>query len=318
MSSVSKVVFGNTTVMDITDSTVDSDTLLTGTKAYGANGDPVIGGVVKSWTGTAAQYAQEASQIPDGTQVNILDDFTPVGTPIGIADIYSTEEREIGVWTDGKPLYQKTISFGTLPNNTTKSVEHSVSNIGTKFIANAFSKNSNNLTIPIPYATAPTTDQAQIYIDNTYINIKTPSNMAGYTDTYITINYTKTTDTPGSGKYVPSGAPAVHYSTDEQLIGTWIDGKPLYQKTINTGAMLSSSGVKMVNHGISNFGKFIWAEGQIKATTGAQRPLPAINTGSDFVCIQTVSDTQIAIVQQSGWTAWTESYVTLYYTKTTD
>ena len=242
MSSVSKVVFGNTTVMDITDSTVDSDTLLTGTKAYGANGDPVIGGVVKSWTGTAAQYAQEASQIPDGTQVNILDDFTTAGEPMGIADIYSTVEREIGVWTDGKPLYQKTISFGALPNNTTKSVEHSVSNIDTKFIVNAFSKNSNNLTIPIPYATAPTTDQAQIYIDNIYINIKTPSNMSAYTGTYITINYTKTTDQPGSGKYVPSGALAIHYSTDEQIIGTWIDGKPLYQKVVDCGNKnLSSS-----------------------------------------------------------------------------
>ena len=27
--------------------------------------------------------------------------------------IYSTEEREIGVWTDGKPLYQKTWVFAS-------------------------------------------------------------------------------------------------------------------------------------------------------------------------------------------------------------
>lgn len=27
----------------------------------------------------------------------------------------------------------------------------------------------------------------------------------------------------------------VHYSTDEQVIGTWIDGSTLYQKTVTTG-----------------------------------------------------------------------------------
>lgn len=28
------------------------------------------------------------------------------------------------------------------------------------------------------------------------------------------------------------GNPANNYSTEEQVIGTWIDGKPLYQKTV--------------------------------------------------------------------------------------
>ena len=40
---VSKVVFGNDTVMDITDSTVTSNNLLSGEIAYGANGDQVVG-----------------------------------------------------------------------------------------------------------------------------------------------------------------------------------------------------------------------------------------------------------------------------------
>ena len=43
-------------------------------------------------------------------------------TSEGTSDYYSTDEKVIGRWTDGKPLYQKTISCGTLPNNTTKTV----------------------------------------------------------------------------------------------------------------------------------------------------------------------------------------------------
>ncbi len=50
-------------------------------------------------------------------------------------------------------------------------------------------------------------------------------------DAYITIQYTKTTDVAGSGNWNTDGVPTVHYSTSEQVIGTWIDGKPLYEKT---------------------------------------------------------------------------------------
>ena len=46
--AVSKVVFGNQTVMDITDSTVDAGSLLAGKKAYGANGVAVNGSLVVS------------------------------------------------------------------------------------------------------------------------------------------------------------------------------------------------------------------------------------------------------------------------------
>ena len=41
--AVNKVVFGTETVMDISDSTVSPETLGEGEKAYGANGEPVIG-----------------------------------------------------------------------------------------------------------------------------------------------------------------------------------------------------------------------------------------------------------------------------------
>ena len=44
--------------------------------------------------------------------------------------------------------------------------------------------------------------------------------------------YTKTADTPGSGTYNSLSEQMVHYCINEKLIGTWTDGKPLYQKTI--------------------------------------------------------------------------------------
>ena len=38
----------------------------------------------------------------------------------------------------------------------------------------------------------------------------------------------------GGGEWVMPPSSSVNYSTNEQVIGTWIDGKPLYQKTIVT------------------------------------------------------------------------------------
>lgn len=42
---------------------------------------------------------------------------------------YSYEERCVGTWIDGKPLYRKMIDFGTLPNATAKAISINVENV---------------------------------------------------------------------------------------------------------------------------------------------------------------------------------------------
>lgn len=302
--AVNKVVFGNTTVMDITDSTVDSDSLLTGVKAYGADGDPVIGGVVKSWTGTAAQYAQEASQIPDGTQVNILDDFTPVGIPIGIADIHSTEEREIGVWIDGKPIYQKTITNQSITLSWVSSNKHALATID-PLIENV------DLFISIK-GYIPATNVAMnisAYVDNNKWKL---ASILGDTITTLTIQYTKTTDTPGSGKYVPSGALAVHYSTDEQIIGTWIDGSTLYEKTYEiTTPSVTATPTAVIEYP-SNFA--------IKHIDGLFNNANPINIyrGANYYTATFNNKTNHTIdVEAKGISVGVSGIITLQYTKST-
>ena len=44
------------------------------------------------------------------------------------------------------------------------------------------------------------------------------------------------------------------YTTTETRIGTWIDGKPLYRKTINFGN-LPNNDTKYVAHNVSNISK---------------------------------------------------------------
>ena len=138
--------------------------------------------------------------------------------------IYSEDEREVGVWVDGKPLYQKTIVYDTpfnIANDTWYTSTESYSDI--KLITNAWVINSagaiyNGIIVVI--------ENSKLVIGNQTKN--QPINNLKY----VILQYTKTTDEPGSGIYVPSGEKAHHYSTNEQIIGTWIDGNTLYEKTI--------------------------------------------------------------------------------------
>ena len=103
---------------------------------------------------------------------------------------YSTTEKVVGTWIDGRPVYQKTVDCGTLPNNTTKTVVHGISNLD--FIVElcgSAKRPSDNTYIKLP--DSPGQD---LYVQGANINIGTNSNKSGYTSTYVTIQYTKTTD----------------------------------------------------------------------------------------------------------------------------
>lgn len=123
--------------------------------------------------------------------------FVGVGSNISVEN-YSTEEKIIGTWIDGKPLYRKTIDCGSLPIATRKVVPHGISNL--KIIADwkGTFYNSSYTQAPIPYIV---TESQTIYV-NYHVSIEaTINNIILYTgidrsgyNAYITLDYTKTTD----------------------------------------------------------------------------------------------------------------------------
>ena len=102
---------------------------------------------------------------------------------------YSTDEIKTGgKWIDGKPIYKKVVDFGALPNNTSKTVAHGISNLEKAIMASGFAINNNGESIYIPHTLSG------FYINKTNITLNTTYNYSSYTETYITIEYTKTTD----------------------------------------------------------------------------------------------------------------------------
>ena len=209
-----------------------------GTKLYAPSGGSDV--IVTPITTTGTNIANIAV---NGTTYQL---FAPSGgggggEAIETAFIYSNEERVVGVWADNRPLYQKTLNL-TSPSENLQGLD----------IADLTSLNIENLVKVEGFLYSATYSQTlPIYwsyvINNSYIlnsnfgtvyyengHLKQNISSTAYTQCPVTITiwYTKTTDTPGSAPYITSGAYAHHYSTEEQVIGTWIDGSTLYEKTI--------------------------------------------------------------------------------------
>ena len=177
---------------------------------------------------TQAQYdALPSSKNYDGKVYMITDtngdgsQFQPV--------IYSEDEREIGVWIDGKPLYEKTIDQTI--NSDSDYVIFS-SGIDHAYLVNSKFEYATNRWMSSDYSSNSSVSNSifcYAEVNNGALNFHNQSNNSRHW--IATIRYTKTTDTAGSGTWTPQGVPAVHYSIDEQVVGTWIDGKTVYQKT---------------------------------------------------------------------------------------
>ena len=178
---------------------------------------------------TQAEYdALPASKESDDVLYCITDQATADTTVAPI--IYSEEEREVGVWTDGKPLYQKTFYYSTLSPARydwalLETLSFSIDTLVKYNVMDQYTEGNKQL--------GGGYWRISYFNSNNSLYYYTPELGDYIEDVYITIRYTKTTDQPGSGKYAPSGVPAVHYSENEQVIGTWIDGRPIYEKTFS-------------------------------------------------------------------------------------
>lgn len=164
------------------------------------------------------------------------------GNLIYLPALYSEEEREVGVWTDGKPLYQKVVrgNFNGAYNTTIQipyddisyNIEHIVRQEsyskyrnGSDASSEVWFKASHTVSNNINFRVASSEGNRVFTLE-----VVNPDWGTMY-DYYSVIQYTKTTDQPGSGTWTPEGQLAHHYSTSEKIVGTWIDGSTVYERT---------------------------------------------------------------------------------------
>lgn len=184
---------------------------------------------------TYAEYEALTEEEKNNGTIYLITDINGTGDKFQPA-IYSGQEREIGVWTDGRPVYAIVLTTSVAKSITTSSWTRM------------------EFTTPIPTnikemvrMSFACNTQPNFYegfrlswdINEHYFKMSCEHNGTFPANTAIYIEYTKTTDAAGSGTWTPQGVPAHHYSTDEQVVGTWIDGSTLYEKTFYSDTIIS-------------------------------------------------------------------------------
>lgn len=160
----------------------------------------LIGGLIFGSIGTVFALTYRASDVTY-TPIDNTWNVTTVGQAINdlalskTSDNYSTEERVVGTWIDGKPLYQKTIIYedvngigngtviGTLPITSEKDI---VNMSGVSFQKNATAIYLPAVGNPYWYSGISLNSKGELYIE---------SNVNYLTLIKVTIQYIKTTDT---------------------------------------------------------------------------------------------------------------------------
>ena len=110
--------------------------------------------------------------------------------------IYSTEEREVGVWIDNKPIYQKTVVSTTTPSqNNWTTIQLNLPSDAVVIKYEAYYRRTPNRTDFIPQYN-PTTSNEWLFgsfSNNNFVYKAGSPYLANFLETYITIWYTKTT-----------------------------------------------------------------------------------------------------------------------------
>ena len=242
--------------------------------------------------------------IPD---MDVVTNYTVMGNRFDKANIYTTDERMVGSYL-GKPLYQKTITkIGTL--SAEEIINHNISDLELcTFIEGSWVRGTSpEKVMPINFGVGnyyATVDD----VSSTSFNFTLGS---GYTslnphDLRVTLQYTKTNDSTVS---IGTGN---DYSTDETVIGTWHNGKRIYQRTY-TGLIAPASGDFTNNKLIE--ADFIDELIDIKGTLYGDLPINAYSTAQFNVFTRY----ELGWIKMNvvGW-GGADVTLTIQYTKTTD
>ena len=143
------------------------------------------------WKGSGSGGSSALSDMTDVTFTNLqANEVLKYNGSVWVNDdnlhAYSTEEKVVGKWIDGKTIYEKTITINiTWSGDSLQNIQHGIQNIDLIINWRTFLNNYS-----LPYSGDKT---YQLYYDSTNLIYKNNANWNNYTLMTI-IQYTKTTD----------------------------------------------------------------------------------------------------------------------------
>lgn len=173
-------------------------------------------------------------------------------------------------------------------------------------------------TIPTVYNGALTIQQNGTTVDTFTANSSTNKTVNIETITAETVAPAEEVGAITSSMIDWSTMPGSYSTTEQKTPFTWIDGKPIYKKTINFGNLPNAT-AKQVSHGITNMARVVKIEGiiQMNSTLWTATPLVYKGVDSTYNAEFQVSTTYVHCANSQDRSNLS-AIVTIWYTKTTD
>ena len=122
----------------------------------------------------------------------VQEEITNLENKVNSSKEYSTAEKVVGTWIDGKPIYQKTIAFSFVGSST---VNVDISdNIDVVLYTYAFAKNSKYMYTISMYTQGIGGQFLYDYAHPNQLRIRNTNSDFDNSSGYVTVQYTKTTD----------------------------------------------------------------------------------------------------------------------------
>lgn len=221
--------------------------------------------------------------------------------------IYSTEEREVGVWVDDKPLYQKSYLLSS-PIEITNNGASISSYIDNYQDIECFVRGQASYT-----ESSYGKQGADIWVGYDSSTLKAYCS-EGCVANVITLLYTKTSDVAGSGSYGSLGVPMEHYDSTEKVVGTYF-GETLYQKTIPNISITGTTNTISTGANISTLVAVEATGYKIDGGGNKIRFKESYNNGGDTLDVEGVNN-DIRVIC-SSWFNGSTVDITIKYTKST-
>lgn len=199
------------------------------------------------------------------------------------SDYYSTDEKVVGVWTDGKPIYQKTIEVPiTVADGANFNfVNHNISGITAETVRHIdiIGHRSAN-TWAYPLGSSPSGDwHATVGAEK--VGVFTTDTQAINTSAYVTFRYTKTTDAAGSATTTPG-------AYDINFPNTWKENTEIYfgnglygQHLTGSLSMTSSPSIQRLSSIWGTNYQLVASGGTIKR--GSNNTIVSLNSSSSSI-----------------------------------
>ncbi len=105
-------------------------------------------------------------------------------------EVYSTDEKEIGTWIDGKPIYRKVIHTGIINSSQGFVMPHGIENIDKIIYMYGFAYTNSGVYCPLPRVGVDTSVTIQLGVNKSDIIMSLGSNVA-FDDSYLVLEYIK-------------------------------------------------------------------------------------------------------------------------------